>query len=77
MIRRGEIDGVVVMSADPVKAKPVPFAAAVEMMKPPIALAIPGKPAAPRGKGTKCGRDPPEQSAGTTSRTRAASARRQ
>lgn len=34
MIRRGEIDGIVVMSADPVKANQAVFAAAVEMKTP-------------------------------------------
>lgn len=45
MIRRGEIDGIVVMSADPVKANQAVFAAAVEMKTPIV------------GTGGECGRD--------------------
>lgn len=41
MIRRGEIDGIVVMSADPVKANQAVFAAAVEMNTPIVGTGEP------------------------------------
>ncbi len=41
MIRRGEIDGIVVMSADPVKANQAVFAAAVEMKTPIVGTGEP------------------------------------
>lgn len=56
MIRRGEIDGIVVMSADPVKANQAVFAAAVEM-KTPIVGTGGNLHGAGGGKGGECGRD--------------------
>lgn len=56
MIRCGEIDGIVVMSADPVKANQAVFAAAVEM-KTPIVGTGGTSMALVAAKGGECGRD--------------------
>ena len=55
MIRRGEVDGIVVMSADPVKANQAVFDAAVEMKNPDCRHRrhLDG---AGRRKGRQCGR---------------------